>query len=140
MIGVTGSAAAGISSWTGKRTGHTEQGTAQEDFSVLLDKMKKGQSPSLNSDDGGDPEKTVTVTRVMFDGSTLITVMREGKIVSQSRTHAAKAEDNPRLLDTISQVGAGAGGTGSVLQASEDAGSVAAGYLGGAGVMELMGK
>lgn len=144
MIGITGSSAAGIGSRRERKAYKAEQSGAREDFSAMLEKMKKGQSPGSDSDDGSDPEKTVTVTRIMSDGSTLITVMREGKIVSQSRTHAVKAEENPRLLDTVTQVGAG--GTAVALQADEGAdgmgaaGNAAGGYFGGTGMMQFAGR
>lgn len=141
MIGITGGSAAGIGSWRERKADSAEQSGAREDFSAMLEKMKKGQSPGADSDDGSDPEKTVTVTRIMSDGSTLITVMREGKIVSQSRTHAVKAEENLRVLDTITQVGADAGAAAAALQTDEGAdgmgaaGSAAGGYFGGTGMM-----
>lgn len=101
MTSKVNGAGLGISSWTGAKARNAEYEETSSNFSVLLDKMKKGQSPSLNSEDGGDPKKTVTVTRILSDGSTLTTVMREGKIVSQTKTHAVRQEESPKLLDTI---------------------------------------
>lgn len=125
----------GIGSWAGAKVMDEKHEETCSDFSTLLDKMKKGQSPSLNSDDGGDPEKTVTVTRILSDGSTLITVMREGKIVSQSKTHAIRQEDNPKLLDTISQVGARL--SAATLHVEDEVGS-AAGHFYGTGAIDLL--
>ena len=130
MTSKVNGAGLGIGSWTGAKARNTEHEETCSNFSVLLEKMKKGQSPSLNSDDGGDPEKTVTVTRILSDGSTLITVMREDKIVSQTKTHAVRQEDSPKLLNTISQVGAGL--TIATPQEGEEAkggGAVDAGHL-----------
>ena len=138
MTSKVNGAGLGIGSWTGAKARNTEHEETCSNFSVLLDKMKKGQSPSLNSDDGGDPEKTVTVTRILSDGSTLITVMREDKIVSQTKTHAVRQEDSPKLLDTISQVGAGL--TIATPQEGEEAkggGAVDAGHFYGTGVMDF---
>ena len=101
MTSKVNGAGLGISSWAGAKMRNSEHEETCSNFSVLLDKMKKGQSPSLNSEDGGDPKKTVTVTRILSDGSTLITVTREGKIVSQTKTHAVRQEESPKLLDTI---------------------------------------
>ena len=125
----------GIGRWTGAKVMDEKHEETCSDFSTLLDKMKKGQSPSLNSDDGGDPEKTVTVTRILSDGSTLITVMREGKIVSQSKTHAIRQEDTPKLLDTISQVGARL--SAATLHVEDEVGS-AAGHFYGTGAIDLL--
>lgn len=79
-----------------------------EMFSQILEKMKKGESPSLGagSDDASD-EDTVTVTRILSDGSTVITTMRDGKIVSQTKIHAAVQEESPKLLDTVVEKGIG---------------------------------
>ena len=138
MTSKVNGAGLGISSWTGAKARNAEHEETSSNFSVLLDKMKKGQSPSLNSDDGGDPEKTVTVTRILSDGSTLITVMREGKIVSQTKTHAVRQEDSPKLLDTISQVGAGVTiATPQDGEEAEDGGAVDAGHFYGTGAMDF---
>ena len=138
MTSKVNGAGLGIGSWTGAKARNTEHEETCSNFSVLLDKMKKGQSPSLNSDDGGDPEKTVTVTRILSDGSTLITVMREDKIVSQTKTHAVRQEDSPKLLNTISQVGAGL--IIATPQEGEEAkggGAVDAGHFYGTGAMDF---
>ena len=138
MTSKVNGAGLGIGSWTGAKARNTEHEETCSNFSVLLDKMKKGQSPSLNSDDGGDPEKTVTVTRILSDGSTLITVMREDKIVSQTKTHAVRQEDSPKLLNTISQVGAGL--TIATPQEGEEAkggDAVDAGHFYGTGAMDF---
>ena len=138
MTSKVNGAGLGISSWTGAKARNAEYEETSSNFSVLLDKMKKGQSPSLNSDDGGDPEKTVTVTRILSDGSTLITVMREDKIVSQTKTHAVRQEDSPKLLDTISQVGAGVTiATPQDGEEAEDGGAVDTGHFYGTGAMDF---
>ena len=140
MTSKVNGAGLGIGSWTGAKARNTEHEETCSNFSVLLDKMKKGQSPSLNSDDGGDPEKTVTVTRILSDGSTLITVMREDKIVSQTKTHAVRQEDSPKLLNTISQVGAGLTIATPQEQEGEEAkggGAVDTGHFYGTGAMDF---
>lgn len=129
----------GIGSWTGAKINNSEHEETCSNFSTLLERMKRGQSPSLNANDGGDPEKTVTVTRILSDGSTLITVMREGKIVSQSKTHAVRQEDSPKLLDTISQVGLGISGAGGQDEEGARTGCVvAAGQFYGIGAADLL--
>ena len=139
MTGKVNGTGLGIGSWTGAKVRNGLHEETCSNFSTLLEKMKKGQSPSLNSDDGGDPEKTVTVTRILSDGSTLITVMREGKIVSQSKTHAVKQEDSPKLLDTISQVGLGISSASMQdEEGAETGGAVAAGQFYGVGAMDLL--
>lgn len=138
MTSKVNGAGLGIGSWTGAKARNTEHEETCSNFSVLLDKMKKGQSPSLNSDDGGDPEKTVTVTRILSDGSTLITVMREDKIVSQTKTHAVRQEDSPKLLNTISQAGAGLTiATPQEGEVAKGGGAVDAGHFYGTGAMDF---
>lgn len=120
-----GLAGFGISNGTQKSK--SSDADASQQFSEILDKMKKGQSPSLGSDDSKD-EDTVTVTRILSDGSTIITTMKDGKIVSQSKTHAAVEQDDPKLLDTTVEKGIGKADSG----AGEDmAASLAGSALGG---------
>lgn len=77
-------------------------GTAsfQEEFSSMLAKMKEGGSPSSGADDSSDSEKTMTVTQVMSDGSVLVTVYKDDKIVSQTKSRAATAEEDATVLST----------------------------------------
>lgn len=72
----------------------------KEEFSSLLAKMKEGGSPSGGADDSSDSEKTTTVTQVMSDGSVLVTVYKDDKIVSQTKSRAAAAEEDATVLST----------------------------------------
>ena len=103
-------------------------GETSSQFSEILDRMKKGQSPSLGADDSKD-EDTVTVTRILSDGSTIITTMKDGKIVSQSKTRAAVEQDEAKLVDTVVEKGIGkADGAGEEMAAST-AGSILSGDI-----------
>lgn len=95
---------------------------ASQQFSEILDKMKKGQSPSMGADDSTD-EDTVTVTRILSDGSTIITTMKDGKIVSQTKTHAAVEQDEPKLMDTVVDKGIGKADEAGDAMAASTAGS-----------------
>ena len=98
-----------------------------EMFSQILEKMKKGESPSLGAgSDNGSDEDTVTVTRILSDGSTIITTMKDGKIVSQTKTHAAVQQESPKLLDTVVEKGMG---TANEAENNEAITSAAAGLL-----------
>ena len=110
---------AGFGMSNGTQKSKSSDADASQQFSEILDKMKKGQSPSLGSDDSKD-EDTVTVTRILSDGSTIITTMKDGKIVSQSKTHAAVEQDDPKLVDTTVEKGIGKAdsGTGEDMAAS----------------------
>ena len=114
---------------------HKNAKATQEKFSEVLDRMKKGQGTvSDDSSSGADSEgqeDTVTVTRLMSDSSTMITVMRKGKIISQTKTHGAVKQENPKLLDTTTTVEHGG-------QAEALAGAVNASTIGGAGIGAFM--
>jgi len=45
-------------------------------------------------------EDTVTMTKVLSDGSVLITVLQDGKVISETKTHAAKPEADPSVMGT----------------------------------------
>ena len=72
----------------------------KEEFSSLLTRMKEGGSPMGGSDDSSDSEKTTTITQVMSDGSVLVTVYKDDKIVSQTKSRAANADENAAVLST----------------------------------------
>ena len=80
--------------------------STDDEFSNLLEKMKMGNVSGGSGGSGSsDDTKTRTVTEVLSDGSVLITVW-EGKIVSQTKTHAADAQENPSVLSVQSESGA----------------------------------
>ena len=91
------------------------------EFAALLEKMKTGTASSGSGDSSSDDTKTRTVTEVLSDGSVLITVWEGNKIVSQTKTHAADAQENPTVLSVQSESGA----------ANKDAQTLAESYVGG---------
>ena len=121
-----GLAGFGMSNGTQKSKSSAAEASAQ--FSEILDRMKKGQSPSLGADESKD-EDTVTVTRILSDGSTIITTMKEGKIVSQTKTHAAAEQDEPKLMDTVVEKGIGKADGADDAMAASAAGSVLSGDI-----------
>lgn len=83
-----------------KKTSTSNAASFKEEFSAMLTKMKENKSPSGGSDDSSDSEKTTTVTQVMSDGSVLVTVYKDDKIISQTKSRAAKADENATVLST----------------------------------------
>ena len=77
-----------------------QQGSASESFSAVLDKMKKGGAPAGGGSSDDSSDETTTVMQVMSDGSALVTTYEGDKIVSQTKTRAAHAEENPMLVST----------------------------------------
>ena len=70
-------------------------------FSAILQQMQTGGAASGGgSSDSDGEDKTTTITQVMSDGSVLITVYEGDKIISQTKSHAANAEENPTVLST----------------------------------------
>ena len=96
--------------------------STDDEFSKLLEKMKTGNVSGGSGDSGSsDDTKTRTVTEVLSDGSVLVTVWEGNKIVSQTKTHAADAQENPTVLSVQSESGA----------ANKDAQTLAESYVGG---------
>ena len=92
-----------------------------DEFAALLEKMKTGTASGGSGDSSSDDTKTRTVTEVLSDGSVLITVWEGNKIVSQTKTHAADAQENPTVLSVQSESGT----------ANKDAQTLAESYVGG---------
>ncbi|MDD6127203.1 MAG: hypothetical protein SPL62_07245 [Selenomonas sp.] len=81
--------------------------STDDEFSKLLEKMKTGNVSGGSGDSGSsDDTKTRTVTEVLSDGSVLVTVWEGNKIVSQTKTHAANAQENLTVLSVQSESGA----------------------------------
>ena len=71
---------------------------AKSKFSTMLRQLETG---GAITDTGEKPsEDTTTVTRVMSDGSMLITVYEKDKIVAQTKTHSPHPEEIPTILST----------------------------------------
>ena len=91
----------GITAWSDKgKAADSKDNTlqAKEKFSSMLRQLETG---GAITDTGEKPgEDTTTVTRVMSDGSVLITVYEEDKIISQTKTHSPHAEKIPTILST----------------------------------------
>ena len=81
--------------------------STDDEFSKLLEKMKTGNVSGGSGDSGiSDDTKTRTVTEDLSDGSVLVTVWEGNKIVSQTKTHAANAQENLTVLSVQSESGA----------------------------------
>ena len=71
---------------------------AKSKFSTMLRQLETG---GAITDTGEKPgEDITTVTRVMSDGSVLITVYEKDKIVAQTKTHSPHPEEIPTILST----------------------------------------
>lgn len=71
---------------------------AKEKFSTMLRQMETGGPVTDTGEKPG--ENTATVTRVMSDGSVLITVYEEDKVVAQTKTRSPHPEENPTIIST----------------------------------------
>ena len=74
---------------------------AQDAFSAILRQMETGGGAPRgeNSGDRND-EETTTVTKVMADGSVLVTVYRGTEIISENKTKATTSEKDPTVIGT----------------------------------------
>lgn len=91
-------------------TSATDKDTdTKADFSAMLADLKSGGGTGKKSSGSGDSdEETATVTQVMSDGSVLVTVYQGDEIISQTKTRAANAEENPHVLSTTFEKSGGA--------------------------------
>ena len=77
----------------------TSTSSVQDTFSQMVENLQSGAPATGYGDNGSSSDDdTVTMTKVLSDGSVLITVMQDGKIISETRTHPAKVEDDPSKL------------------------------------------
>ena len=91
----------GITAWNDKgKAAASKDNTlqAKEKFSSMLRQLETGGAITDNGEKPG--EDTTTVTRVMSDGSVLITVYEKDKIISQTKTHSPHPEKIPTILST----------------------------------------
>ncbi len=70
-----------------------------DDFSRILQNMRE-YKPANYDDTIKVDDKTTVTTQVLSDGSTITTVRKEGKIISQSKTPATRPEKNPTVIST----------------------------------------
>lgn len=70
-----------------------------DEFSKILQNMRE-YKPANYDDSIKVDDKTTVTTQVLSDGSTLTTVRKEGKIISQSKTPATRPEENPTVIST----------------------------------------
>lgn len=70
-----------------------------DEFSKLLQNMREYKPANFDDNIQVDDKTTVT-TQVLSDGSTLTTVRKDGKIISQSKTPATHPEKNPTVVST----------------------------------------
>lgn len=69
-----------------------------EEFSKILDNLKSGKPANYDAIKG---QKTQTLTQILSDGSTLVTVYDEsGRVISQNKTAAIHSEPNAKILST----------------------------------------
>ena len=80
--------------------GKTKESKAKdttESFSKILQNLKEYRPADYDKETEQNGE-TTTITRVMADGSVIITVMKGEQIVSQSRTCSPHPEENAAML------------------------------------------
>lgn len=71
-----------------------------EEFSKVLDNLKKGK-PVDYDEEAMRGQKTQTMTQILSDGSTLVTVFDEsGRVLSQSKTMSINSDPNAQIVST----------------------------------------
>ena len=90
-----------ISTWSDKGSESDSKDkslAAKGKFSTMLRQLETGDPITDTGEKPG--EDTTTVTRVMSDGSVLVTVYEKDKIVAQTKTHSPHPEEIPTILST----------------------------------------
>ena len=81
-------------------TYENSQSDYSKTFAKVLDNVKNGR-PANYDEETMASQKTQTVTQILSDGSTLITVYDEGgRVISQHKTATANSDSNAQILDT----------------------------------------
>ena len=106
----------------------TSSSTSTTDaFSQIVNNLQSGKA-ATDSGSSSDDE-TTTITRVLSDGSVLITVMKDGEIVSETKTRSSRPDEQAMALDA-SQDPTKANGTALTLDKFNDTStSITAGSL-----------
>ena len=74
---------------------------AQDAFSAILRQMETGGGAPRGENSGDkNEEETTTVTKVMADGSVLVTVYRGTEIISENKTKATTGEKDSTVIST----------------------------------------
>lgn len=94
--------------WAVSATRQTGSSTDEDNFSALLKSMRTGGAAGAGSDDGS--ERT-TVTRVLSDGSVVITVYEGSRIVSETKSRSASPEQTPSVLSVRTETSGAASST-----------------------------
>ena len=78
-------------------------------FSKVLDNVKHGR-PANYDEETMNTQNTTTMTQILADGSTLITVYDEGgRVISQHKTASTNSNSNAEILDTKTENNFGLG-------------------------------
>lgn len=94
--------------WAVSAARQTGSSTDEDNFSALLKSMRTGGAAGVGSDDGS--ERT-TVTRVLSDGSVVITVYEGSRIVSETKSRSASPEQTPSVLSVRTETSGAASST-----------------------------
>jgi len=125
MSSISGVGAAAL--WGTTKTASTSS-TAASDFSKMVNNLSKGK-PANASDDADSSDGTVTITKVLSDGSVLITVMKGSEIISETKTRSASPQKNPTPVDNSNATGLAASQSAVLDKFNDTSTSMTAGSL-----------
>ena len=106
----------------------TATSSAANDFSKIVNNLSKGK-PANASDDADNSDGTVTITKVLSDGSVLITVMKGSEIISETKTRSANPQKNPTPVDNSNATGLAASQSAVLDKFNDTSTSITAGSL-----------
>lgn len=90
-----------VNGWSKNFTAYeNSQADYSQTFSKVLDNIKHGRPANYDAETM-QTQKIQTMTQILSDGSTLVTVYDErGKVISQHKTAAIRADSNAQIVDT----------------------------------------
>lgn len=99
-----------VSNWSPNFAVHeNSQADYSKTFSKVVENLKRGR-PVDYDEEAMKGQKTQTMTQILSDGSTLITVFDEnGKVISQSKTAAVRPDSSPQVIATRTENNFGLG-------------------------------
>ena len=96
-----------VSKWSGNFFEKKSSNEVNAEFSRVLENLKHGK-PADYDEEKMRGQKTQTMTQILSDGSTLVTVYDDaGKIISQSKTKSANPDPNAHIVSTVTENGFG---------------------------------
>ena len=78
-------------------TSTSSSSSTTDAFSQAVSNLQSGKA--ANDSGSSSDEETTTITKVLSDGSVLVTVVKDGQIVSETKTRSSNPDEQATSLD-----------------------------------------